>query len=81
MSEIGLKQPIGSFDEKIDHWVNHWDGKKEATSEFAVAEVERDNLQEELDAVKLEIKMLQDACDHPASEVNGLVLGWLWAAI
>ena len=54
-------------------------GWQEATSEFAVAEAERDNLREELDAAKLEIKRLQDACDHLALEVNGLVLGWLWA--
>jgi hypothetical protein len=54
-------------------------GWQEATSEFAVAEAERDNLREELNEVKLEIKMLQEACDHLVSEVNGLVLGWLWA--
>ena len=54
-------------------------GWQKATSEFAVAEAERHNLREELNEVKLEIKMLQEACDHLVSEVNGLVLGWLWA--
>jgi len=61
-----------SLQEKVLGW-------QEATAEFAVAEAERDNLREELDAAKLEIKRLQDACDHLALEVNGLVLGWLLA--
>jgi len=45
-------------------------GWQEATSEFAVAEAERDNLREELNEVKLEIKMLQAACDHLVSETT-----------